>query len=195
MWWVQVQAGEEVVDTAAATLAFDPAILQVVSVTQGAAFTTVIAENTYDNNTGQIEYVAGSPGGSATGTFTLMTVRFEAISQTTAGSPIIFSTSGTTLSDAIRGGESLLSSTTGATVFVEEVPTATPTPTVTATPTITLTPTVTPTPTDLPPGMQVLSPIADTWMSDTETTTNYGTADSVYTSRAPHETTRSCASI
>ena len=68
---IQVQAGTQSLDGAAAFLNFDPSTLQVVSITGGGVFAIELTKH-FDNTTGQVDYVAGNlvpPFPS--GTFTL----------------------------------------------------------------------------------------------------------------------------
>ena len=76
---LEVQAGTQVVDGAAAYLNFDKTYLQVVSITPGSSL-PIVLENNYDNATGQLNFAAGvlPPDLNPTGTFTLAKVTFHA---------------------------------------------------------------------------------------------------------------------
>src|SRR5262249_21612775 len=86
---VEVRAGAQPVDNAAAYLNFDPSVLQVVSSTPGSALQFTL-QNTIDNPYGHVDLAQGTVFGTyVTGTFTLATVRFNAIANT-AGTEIVF---------------------------------------------------------------------------------------------------------
>jgi len=150
---VQVQAGAQQVDAAASFINFDPAKLQVVSITAGGTL-PVPLQSTHDNSAGTLGYSAGTFSSFPTGTFTLCTIRFSAIA-TTSGATLAFNAIDPRKTDALRAGASVLSSATNGSVVASaatsptEEPTATPTETIEAThtPTNTSTPTESPTPT------------------------------------------------
>lgn len=151
---VVVDPNEVPVDTVHADVTFDPAMLQVTSVTGHSSGLDLEVINAFDNGAGTLTHRRESSSGDPTASpFTLCTIVFDAVGVT----------EGTTLSftedtDAYLQGTSVLGSTSGATVVVEEpaTPTTAPsatttlTPSVTATPSITLTPSVTPTPSITP---------------------------------------------
>lgn len=117
---MQVQAGTQQVDGAAAYLNFDPGKLQVVSLTAGSSLPTVLT-NTYDNTTGKVDFAAGNLNPPhPSGTFTLVTVKFNALAMTTgAGTSISFNSTPPRQSDATFNGASVLASTTPGTVIVQ----------------------------------------------------------------------------
>ena len=117
---VQAQAGAQTVNVAKALLTFDPSLLQVVTATPGTAldyplqvFGSEAVE--YNNTAGTIDYEAGKLGGSVSGTFTLLTLEFQAVG--TGDATIAFTTSETTAVDA---GTEVLRSATGGTVTVTQ---------------------------------------------------------------------------
>jgi Leucine-rich repeat (LRR) protein/ABC-type glycerol-3-phosphate transport system substrate-binding protein len=104
---VQVQAGAQQVDGAAAYLNFDPAYFQVVSLSSGATLPVVI-QNAYDNTTGRIDYAAGILGSShPSGSFTLVTINFMARAPT-SGAALTFNDTLPRKSDASFGGYSAM---------------------------------------------------------------------------------------
>ncbi len=113
---VQVRANAQLVDGAAAYLDFDPAVLQVVSITPGSTLNTTI-QNDFDNANGRINYAAGLLGSTTSGTFTLAQIAFQATSGTT-GTSITFSTQDPRRSDITLHGSSVLQRTAGATIAI-----------------------------------------------------------------------------
>ncbi|HYD50428.1 MAG TPA: cohesin domain-containing protein, partial [Terriglobales bacterium] len=73
---IQVRAGARLIDGAAVSLDFDPAIAQVVSITAGAALPTVLA-NRIDNAGGQIDFAAGAFSNWPSETFQLCRIQFR----------------------------------------------------------------------------------------------------------------------
>jgi hypothetical protein len=123
---VIVDAGAQPVDSAGAYLNFDPTALQVVSITAGGAFPVPLL-SAFDNAAGTLDYAAGIlEGARPTGTFTLATIRFHALTAVT-DSPLTFSTTGDRQSDALYTGESLLSGVQDGTITVQAATTI-PTP-------------------------------------------------------------------
>src|SRR5438552_3135186 len=74
---ISVQAGLQPVDSAAAYVNFDPAILQCQTTTDGTSLPINLQDN-IDNTLGHIDYAAGTFGAPVTGTFTLVTVHCTA---------------------------------------------------------------------------------------------------------------------
>jgi len=112
---VQVQAGAQFVNGAAAYLNFNPAYLQVISLNSGTMLPDVL-QNTYNNSTGQINFAAGDLNlPNPSGTFTLVAITFTAVGATT-GTAITFNGAATRKSDATLGGASVLDHTEGGTV-------------------------------------------------------------------------------
>jgi len=145
---VRVEAGSQPVDLAEAHLNFNPAYLRVLNLTPGSALNVLQSE--YSNTAGTIDYAAGLAGGPyPTGTFTLVTIEFEALALT-PGTPLAFVYTPVTRETKVEyNGYSILDTAYDGVVVVAEA-TATPTHTPTATPTPTQTPTLTPTPTHTP---------------------------------------------
>lgn len=115
---IQVRAGTRQVDGASAYINFNPAHLNVVSITPGTVFTNTL-ENTHDNAIGQLNFSAGSLSNFPTGTFTLATITFRPhvqVSQTT----LTFNSVNPRKSDATFGGASILGSTVNGTVTINQ---------------------------------------------------------------------------
>ena len=116
---IQVQAGSQSVDGASAYLNFDPAVLQVVSVTAGSSLPVTI-QNTYDNSLGHVDYAAGSFSAPfPSGSFSLLTVTFRAL-VVSAGTAIQFNAAMPRNSDATFGGASVLYHTTDSTLVISD---------------------------------------------------------------------------
>ncbi|MEL7234733.1 MAG: cohesin domain-containing protein, partial [Chloroflexota bacterium] len=81
---VQIDAGENPVNSASVHLDFDPAVVEVVSLTPGDALPTAL-ERLYDNEAGTIDYTAGVLGDSFTGIADFVTIRFMAKATGDAG--------------------------------------------------------------------------------------------------------------
>jgi len=154
---VAIEAGEQPVDSAQAYLDFVPTYLQVRSITGSGILPTELA-NAYDNGVGQIRYAAATSltGDPISGTFTLVTIEFEAVAET-PGTDVTFSLLSPRCTKVSYQGTNVLGwADFGTIVITGAVPTATSTPTVelTATPTSTGTiPTTTPTHTPVPAGV------------------------------------------
>ncbi len=103
---IQVQAGTQRVDGVSAYLNFDPAVLEVLSITPGTELDRVL-QNEFDNDKGEIDFVADTFSDSPSGTFGLATVLFEAVDES-PGSPVSFSVATPRESDAVFEGVSVL---------------------------------------------------------------------------------------
>jgi ribosomal protein S30 len=92
---LEAQAGAQPVALAEVYLNFDPALLQVTSLTAGTvlpAFTGLDPNpTTFDNTLGQIKHIAGTLGTAPSGTFTLLTINFTALPGVSGVSPLSFS--------------------------------------------------------------------------------------------------------
>ena len=114
---LQVQAGTQLVDGAAAYLNFDPTYLQVITTTPGSTLPDVIL-NDFNNSTGELNFAAGKlSGDKPTGTFTLATVTFHAL-VVTDSTGIHFYDVDPRKSDITFGGYSILSATQDGTVTI-----------------------------------------------------------------------------
>jgi len=114
---IQAQCNGQDVSTIAAFIDFNPAYLEVQSVTPGTTLPTLV-QNIYDNTAGTIDYGAGKLGEPfPIGTFTVATVSFKALGLT-ASTPISFSTAFPRTTDADYGGTSKLDELFGATVTI-----------------------------------------------------------------------------
>lgn len=113
---LQVQAGAQQVDGSAAYLDFNPAVLQVVSITPGSAL-SVVLQNQFNNTLGTLDFSAGALSNFPSGTFTLATVQFNPIGVAN-NSPLTFHLTAPRHSDATFGGVSVLGSTVNGTVTV-----------------------------------------------------------------------------
>jgi hypothetical protein len=129
---IQVQAGNQQVDSVAAFLNFDVSVLQCSSIDAGTAL-PVSLQSVIDNSAGHVDVAAGTFGANPTGTFTLATVHCHA-AMTSTGSPLTFATVNPRMTDAQLSGSSVLDHATGGSVIVGSPPTATASPTATATP-------------------------------------------------------------
>jgi hypothetical protein len=119
---VQVQAGSQQVDGAAAYLNFDPTLLQVVSLTPGTTLPVPLA-NSFDNTAGTINYAAGNFSNFPSGTFTLVQIALKGVAETPS-TTISYNNTNPRQSDATRGGQSVLGSEFPATVKVTQFSTA-----------------------------------------------------------------------
>jgi hypothetical protein len=176
---IEVAAASQLVDGATIYINFDATFLQVVDAAGNPASVIVNSGrfelellNQVSNSLGQIDFVAATFG-TEEGTFTLATIRLKALLGTGAGSTSLsFVQRENKSTDVLYLGNSVLGSTSGASVTIQDAastttatpthtltvsqtPTETPTPTASATesgpsPTPTDTPTVTPTPTLTP---------------------------------------------
>jgi hypothetical protein len=115
---ILVQAGVLQVDGTSAYLNFDPAYLEVVSITPGSEFSTILA-NEFDNSTGEVNFAAGSFNNFPSGTFTLATVTFQTLALTDdAGTPIQFNSSLPRQSDATFDSTSVLQNSIDSTIII-----------------------------------------------------------------------------
>ena len=90
---ILAEAGDLSVSGISAYLNYDPAYLEVQSVTPGADLPLVL-ENSFDNITGTIGYSAGKLGEPfPSGNFTVATIEFQALALTSPSTAINFSTS------------------------------------------------------------------------------------------------------
>jgi len=128
---IQVAAGTQAVDTVQASLNFNPALLRVVSITPGGSLGTVL-QNTYNNTNGTLDFGAGAlpPATAPSGTFTLATVTFQGLANT-SGTPISFNSAAPRETGAFYQGTSYYAagSAAGATVAVGGGISPTPVPT------------------------------------------------------------------
>ena len=114
---IEVRAGDQQVDGAAAYINFDPSLLQVVSITPGSTLDSQL-RNEVDNDAGEISLAYGTFAPFPSGTFTLATVTFEA-TNATAGTPLAFNSERPRKTNATFGGQSVLSSAVDGTVVIE----------------------------------------------------------------------------
>ncbi len=115
-WDIKVIAGAQAVDSASAYLNFDPAVLQVVQVTPGSALPEVV-QNAFDNLTGQVNFSANATDSRPSGTFTLATVTFHAVTATPL-TALTFNTLAPRQSDVTYFNASVLASSTGGNVEI-----------------------------------------------------------------------------
>ncbi|MEI7847763.1 MAG: SBBP repeat-containing protein [Chloroflexota bacterium] len=115
---VRVTAGTQPVDGAAAYLNFDPAYLNVISITPGNILETVL-KNTYSNTTGEIDYLAGTLDTlHPTGTFTLFTIKFKAVG-IDSSTDLTFSSIAPRKSDTSNNGQSYFQQATDSTITID----------------------------------------------------------------------------
>jgi hypothetical protein len=138
---VVVDAGSQGVAAADVFIDFDPTLLEVVSIDEGAGLDIFVAK--IDPSAGQVDVGAGNLGSPAHGTLTLVTLNMKAKDGTgSVSTAVLFSISGartTVVRDEL--GNNVLDQAEGASVTVAD---ATPTKTATPTATDTSTPTMTP---------------------------------------------------
>lgn len=79
-----------------------------------------VLENSYDNNSGELNFSAGAFSNYPSDTFTLATVTFQANAQSD-GTPIDLNLSGFRQSNVIYAGSSVLGSTEGSTVVIDNI--------------------------------------------------------------------------
>ena len=121
---LQVEAGPQAVDAAAAYLNFDPTVLQVEEVTAGNRLGVELRRQV-DGAAGTVDYAAATLEDFPSGSFTLATVRFRAL-QPTVATPLTLHRLTPRQSDATFGGRSVLGASPGVTLVVvssdEEMP-------------------------------------------------------------------------
>jgi hypothetical protein len=121
---LQVEAGQQPVDGAAAYVDFDPQVLQVEEVTVGSRLGVELHQRV-DNAAGTVDYAAATFGNFPSGSFTLATVRFRPL-KPAAVTPLVLRRLAPRQSDATFGGRSVLGASPGVTLAVvgngEETP-------------------------------------------------------------------------
>ncbi|MBK8025273.1 MAG: hypothetical protein IPK19_28770 [Chloroflexi bacterium] len=115
---VRVRAGTQPVDGVSAYLTFDPALFQVEAITSGTTLPEVL-QSVYDNAGGHVDFSAGVLGGSASGTFTLATVRFRAVAPTPGATIQLAAGDPLRVTDARSGGEAVYGGGEAVTVIVQ----------------------------------------------------------------------------
>jgi len=126
---IQAEAGDQPVSGISAFIDFDPAYLEVVDadaetggiqITPGSTLTMVML-NEADNSIGTIDYSAGKLGEPfPTGTFTVATIQFRALAQTSPITSIIFSTDFPRETVVDYSGNDVTGTLTGGTVCISE---------------------------------------------------------------------------
>ena len=111
---LEVQAGEQAVDGAAAHLDFPAELLQVETITMGEALAMTL-EDDFDNKQGTIDIAAGTLSDFPSGTFELAEVCFT-VTGNLKGSAIDFQFDAPRQTDVTFGGASILTSATNATL-------------------------------------------------------------------------------
>jgi clostripain len=115
---IQAEAGDQPVSGIDAFVDFDPTYLEVQSVTPGSSLPTVL-ENSYDNMAGTIDYSAGKLGAPfPTGTFTVATIQFRALAQTSPNTALTFSIDPPRQTRADYAGDDVTGTLTGGTVTI-----------------------------------------------------------------------------
>lgn len=119
---VQVQAGSQQVEGAAAYLNFDASLLKVTNLAAASSLPTVITSN-YDNTLGHVDFAAGQLGTPLpSGTFTVVTVTFQALATVASpGSSVTFNGTMPRLADVTYNGASVLTGTTPASIIIQNV--------------------------------------------------------------------------
>jgi len=125
---VVIQAGSQPVDSAQVYLDFNPTYLNVLALTGGLTLPTEL-DKSYNNTTGQISYSAVTFGASATGTFTLVTIQFQALA-ITARTDLTFCFTSPRETKVRDSSVNVLGSSSGGQVeIIASTPTPTPVPT------------------------------------------------------------------
>lgn len=122
---IEAQCNGQDVHGVSAYVDFDPACLEVQSITPGATLSTVL-QNTFSNTLGTLDYSAGifTPP-LPSGTFTAATVSFKALNPS-ASTSISFDTTDPRKTNVVYGADSMLRNLTGVTVIITgNVPTDT----------------------------------------------------------------------
>ncbi|HYD49056.1 MAG TPA: cohesin domain-containing protein, partial [Terriglobales bacterium] len=114
---LEVRAGNQPVDGAAAYLDFDPATFRVLRIVPGTALSTEI-EASFDNSAGRVNFIAGDLDNIPSGTFTLATLELLPLRAITA-SDLRFSVNLPRRSDASYSGTSVLLTRSGARIAVQ----------------------------------------------------------------------------
>ncbi len=108
----------QLIDAAEVHFNFDITKLEVISTTVGTTLTLPL-QNTFSNVAGTVDYAAGILSPYASGTFTLLTVRFEALEPAPAGTLLdLISVAFPRETNAIFGGSSVLNTITDGTVTI-----------------------------------------------------------------------------
>lgn len=110
-----VDTSGQPVDGAAAYLAFDPAVVQVVGVTQGDNL-PMLLQNEFNNDMGQIAFAAGALDALPSGRFVLATVEFAA--RAVGTSSLAFQCNAPLQSDITFGGSSVLAAAADAAIQI-----------------------------------------------------------------------------
>ncbi len=115
---IEVRASAQQVDGAAGYLNFDPALLEVVSISAVTSQLSVTVEQSFDNALGTANYAAGRFSAPfPSGTFTIATLRFRAKAQS-AGTPITFNTTNPRKTDVTFGGNLVLAGVANGNVII-----------------------------------------------------------------------------
>lgn len=112
---IQVQGNGQQMDAAEFHLDFDPSILQVSELIAGNTLQTPL-QNQFNNSLGTVDYAAGTFSNFPSGTFTLATLRFQAIAEGT--SSLDFTDTFPRQTIITFAGQNVLSGTTGGSVNV-----------------------------------------------------------------------------
>jgi peptide/nickel transport system substrate-binding protein len=116
---VKAQCGTQPIDGIDVYLDFDPAYMAVRSATPGTSLSVVLVPPVYDNNTGTFGFSAGqlsSPFPS--GTFTVVSITFQAKSITTSPTSINFHTAGSRTTTVDWKGDNIAGDLTGTAVQI-----------------------------------------------------------------------------
>lgn len=113
---IEVRAGTQQVDGAAAYVNFDPALLQVDSVVPGSELTTEL-RNDFDNAAGEVNVAYGTFSNFPSGTFVLATITFQAIDVSPSTS-LTFNAQLPRQSEVTFGGQPTLGDTIPGTVEI-----------------------------------------------------------------------------
>ncbi len=119
---VEVASGAQTVNRVQAYVDFDPQYLQVLEISRGSVLVDEVY-NAFDNTAGWADYVveaiiSGTAISTLTGTFTLNTITFQAVTATT-GTTLTFHTAPPRETQVLSGSTVLSSTLSGSTVVIE----------------------------------------------------------------------------
>jgi hypothetical protein len=118
--FIKAETGSQTVDGVSAYLDFDPTILQIQEIVPNTSQLPLTLQNTYDNNTGEIDYAAGELFNFPSGDFAVAQIRLVATTAIPTGGTILsFHAVTPRQTDVTFSGNSVLDATTSATISTE----------------------------------------------------------------------------
>lgn len=118
---VEVASGAQLVDGVSVYLDYDHTLMHVQQIIPAASSLPLVLQNSFDNDTGQIDYAAGTFSNFPSGTFDVAYLQMVAIT-TTNSTTLAFHTVVPRQSDVTYGGVSVLGSLHPASVVIEPAP-------------------------------------------------------------------------